>query len=178
MKKVAVIIGHCDDNEGALSKAVGTEFDFNTKISEKLTDVADIFFYDSFDKGYTRTIIEDMAPKTKDYKLVLELHFNDFSNHEANGVCALYFHTNRHGKAIGEKYCSLMREEFKSYVRGAIPLKDASQRGFAGIAYQKPTTLILEPFFGNNKEAFKFDDESEQERYANVIKKLISWVNL
>ena len=175
MKKVAVIIGHCKDQPGAYSKAVGSEYQYNSGIASTLIDVADVFKYDDFDKGYTQTIIQDMKPKTKDYDLVLELHFNSFTNPHANGVEALYYHSNMEAKAIGQEFCMLMNAEFGSTVRGAKPLKDASQRGFACVAYQVPTTLILEPFFCTSSEAMQFGTAEGKERYSRVLRELINW---
>jgi len=175
MKKVAIIIGHCKEQPGAFSKSVGSEYQYNQGIASTLIDMADVFRYDNFDKGYTQTIIQDMKPKTKNYDLVLELHFNSFTNPQANGVEALYFHSNTKAKTIGQEFCMLMNAEFGSTVRGAKALKDASQRGYACVAYQVPTTLILEPFFCTAPEALQFGTVEGKERYSRVLRELINW---
>jgi len=52
-------------------------------------------------------------------------------------------------------------------------LKDGS-RGFGFVQKQKPTALILEPFFGSNVEdCQKFD----LVKYAGVIYKLLEYIN-
>lgn len=174
MKKIAIIVGHCKKEPGAYHKTVGSEFEYNSKVAEYLKDIADIFYYDNFDKGYETTIKLDMYPKTKNYDLVLELHFNSF-NKEANGCEALYFHKNELGKKIGQQFCILMNRQFGSYIRGAKPLSSNKQRGYACVAFQKPTTLILEPFFCTGKENINFDEPHEIKEYAETIKDLIKW---
>jgi N-acetylmuramoyl-L-alanine amidase len=173
MKKIAIVVGHCKKEPGAYHKSVGSEFEYNSKVAEYLKDIATVFYYDNFDKGYTATIIKDMAPKTKDFDLVLELHFNSFSNKAANGAEALYYFRNELAQKIGQLFCMLMNRQFGSVIRGAKPLRDSTQRGFACVAYQVPTTIILEPFFCTGTEASKFDEPYEIMEYANVLRSLI-----
>ena len=178
------VVGHCElvGQQGAFNPTVGTEFNYNVGIAAELIGSADIFRYDiapykSFSKNYTRVIKRNMAPLTKGYKLGLELHFNAHSS-EANGVEALYWHTNMVGKAVAEKFCELMHEEFGSYIRGAKPISHKGQRGFAALYYQQPTYLILEPFFCTGSEASNFDEPHEKERYAKVLRELIAWYEI
>lgn len=175
MKKIAIIVGHCAKEPGATSKTVGSEYPYNKGIASTLMDIADVFEYDNFAKGYSQTIKQDMYPKTKEYDLVLELHFNSFSNAMAQGVEALYFHGNLKAKAIANQFCLLMNAEFGSTIRGAKALKDASQRGYACVAYQRPTTLILEPFFCTASESIQFSTIEGKERYSRVLRELIQW---
>lgn len=175
--KPFILIGHCNKtDEGAYDESVGSEYDFNLDIAFGMKDEIDIFTFDNFNKGYTQTIIQDMSPKTQDYDIGLELHFNSFSNEEANGVEALYWHTNMKGKKIAEKYCKLMHEEFGSIIRGAKPISSPTQRGYATFAYQKPTIVLLEAFFCTGSESTNFDEPQEKERYRNVLRKLLDYI--
>lgn len=173
--KPCILIGHSKGQPGAYIKSIGYEFDYNLEVAFGLKNEVDIFTIDNFNKGYTNTIKKDVYPRTKDYDLVLELHFNSH-NSNANGCEALYWHKSNVGKKIAEKFCKLMTEEFGSYSRGAKPISNASQRGYATFAYQKPTVVLLEPFFCTGSEVENFDEPHEKDRYRNVIRKLLDWV--
>lgn len=174
--KPCILIGHCPLGKGAYHKSIGSEYDYNLEIAFGLRSEIDVFTIKDFKKGYTNTIKQDVYPMTKDYDLVLELHFNAVNNSNVNGCEALYWHKNTIGKKIAEKFCKLMNEEFGSINRGAKPISNASQRGYATFAYQKPTVVLLEPFFCTGTETEKFNDPQEKERYRNVIRKLLDWV--
>ena len=174
--KPCILVGHCGKGDkGAYHKSVGYEYDYNLEVAFGLRSEIDIITIDNFDKGYTNTIKQDVAPKTNKYDLVLELHFNSFKS-SANGCEALYWHKSVIGKKIAEKFCKLMNEEFGSIIRGAKPISNNTQRGYATFAFQKPTVVLLEPFFCTGEETDKFDEPHEKERYRNVIRKLLDWV--
>ena len=169
---VAVVVGHCHNAPGSYSNYLGTEFDYNSDIASKLTEVADIYFYDNFDKGYHTTVKNDLSPKIKNYNVGFELHFNDYINTDVQGVEAWYWHSNKKGKKIAEYYCKKISEKFDIYNRGAKAIKSKYDRGGASIYYPSPTMLILEPCFGRNKEAEKFKDI---EKHIEVVKDVIKY---
>jgi len=177
--KLCWIVGHCKNEPGAFHETVGYEFDYNLEIASGLTDLGDVFTFEpgniSFNKNYKYVIQKSMVPKTKDYDIGIELHFNSYSK-EANGVEAWYWNGNEKGYKIASKYCSLMAKEFGSINRGPKAIKHDGQRGYWTFALQKPTIVLLEPFFCTGRENIKFDEPHEKIQYQNVLRKLAEYI--
>lgn len=152
--KTAIVIGHTKGRKGAYSKYLKIhEYDLNKQIAEQLRDVADIYEYDTYNLGYT-SMVKRNAKKLnkKDYDLVLELHFNAAESRQANGCEALYYFKNKRASKLAEDFCYLVNDMLGTKIRGAKALYSKKQRGYAAVYYPKATTLILEPFFGTNKD--------------------------
>ena len=169
MKDIAIVVGHTKLSPGACSPhGIPCEFEFNSKIAEYLEPIADIYFYDSYNLGYTAMVKKNAAKlNKKNYKLVLELHYNAASE-LANGTECLYYFANKKGKDLSVLFCEMFCKEFHTTNRGAKALVSEKDRGFAAVYYPKATTLILEPFFGSNKgdvQRIKYN----QEDYADMI---------
>ena len=167
VKKVAVVVGHTRNNPGASSEVVGSEFFYNSKVGEYLEDIVDVYHYDTYKGGYTNMVKRNAKKLNKhDYSLVLELHFNS-AGEDAEGCEALYYRANKKGKELAELYCEIMCNTFGSENRGAKS-RELDDRGGAALYYPKATTLILEPFFGSNKEdANRYKDA---EKYAIALR--------
>lgn len=176
MKKAAIVIGHTALRKGAYSPYLGmSEFDFNKKVAESLRDVSDIYTHESYNLGYTSMVKRTAAKINKnDYDLVLELHFNSSDKPEANGSEALCYFSNKKAKHLAIRFCELMADTYSIRPRGAKALYNKNQRGFAAVFYPKPTTLILEPFFGsNNKDVDLFIRKGGVKAYQYILKNLI-----
>lgn len=87
--KPCILIGHCKGDKGAYHKSIGSEYDYTLEIAFGLRSEIDVFTIKDFKKGYTNTIKQDVYPMTKDYDLVLELHFNAVNNSNVKGCEAL-----------------------------------------------------------------------------------------
>ncbi len=173
MKKVAIVVGHTKLRPGACSPyGIPCENKFNSIVAEHLKDIADIFYYDSYNWGYTSMVKRNAAKINKgNYELVIELHYNAASI-QANGCETLYYYKNKVGKQLALKASQLISEEFNVKNRGAKALVNEKDRGFAAVYYPNPTTILLEPFFGSNPEdAAKF--KCQEKRYSDIIRKLI-----
>ena len=167
--KTVIVIGHIPSAQGATSNHLETnqvtEFSYFKDFAETyLNDVCDIFVHEDI-KGYdTRQKV--MAERTKDYDLVLELHYNSF-NTKAKGVEALYYYKNQKTKLIAQKFGQLVHEKMDIAVRGnngAVGLSSGNGYGF--VYHMKGWALVLEPFFGDNKQdCEKFD----KEKFKQVI---------
>ncbi len=171
--KFAFVIGHTEKDGGAYSNHLDIqEFPlFNNFAKAFLSEVGDIFTHDKELSSYSLRQYTT-GQKTADYEYSFELHFNAASP-QANGCEALYYYKNEKAKLIAEKYCSLMVQEMGYKSRGAKPLKEGD-RGFGFVQKQKPTALVLEPFFGSNiDDCKKFD----MVKYAGVIYKLLEYIN-
>ncbi|AXG70432.1 N-acetylmuramoyl-L-alanine amidase [Kordia sp. SMS9] len=174
--KVAIVIGHTKFKQGAYSRDLDTtEWKFNKMVAAHLKDIATIFYYDSYNLGYT-SMVKRNAKKinTGNFDLVLELHFNAAESKQANGCEALYYFKNQKGKRLADFFCNLIEKKMGRKNRGAKALFGKHQRGFAAVFYPNPTTLILEPFFGTNRsDANAFRDYKSIESYVSVIKETI-----
>ena len=172
-KKIAFVIGHTSKDKGAFSTFLQvSEFDLFKEFANKhLSGVGDIFLHDETITSYTQRQA-DTATKTTEYEYVFELHFNA-ATPAAEGCEALFYTGNTKAKKIAEKFCSLMVHFLDMKNRGAKAL-NASDRGFGFVSKQKPTALILEPFFGSNEDDCR---NFKQEKYKKVIFELINYVN-
>ena len=171
--KFAFVVGHTQGpDKGAFSPFLGkTEFDLWKSFADGfLSDIGDVFTHDHTITSYGGRQ-EDTAAKTNNYQVVFELHFNSASL-SANGCEALYYKGNEKGKKIAEKYCSLMAAKMNYKNRGAKPITQ-DDRGGKFVTAQKPTALILEPFFGSNP-----DDCSKFKaiKYKEVIEELCEFI--
>jgi N-acetylmuramoyl-L-alanine amidase len=175
-KNVAIVVGHTRLRPGAKGHEVEAEFHYNSKVAEMLKDVADVFHYDSYNLGYTSMVKRNAAKiNKKDYKLVLELHYNAASP-QAHGCEVLYYFRNQDGKRLSKFLSAMISRRFKVRDRGAKALVSKKDRGFAAVYYTNPTTLIVEPFFGSNEsDAGKFRD---YEDYARTLEMFIELYNM
>jgi len=153
---IAFVIGHTPYSKGAFSKYFNSsEWDFYNKYFTKINSVGNVFVHDN-DLGYTSRQ-KEMAKKTKDFDIVFELHFNA-SNGTANGCEALHYHLNETAEKISEVFCEDYTRQTGAKNRGAKKLSNSGDRGYGFVSCQKPTAIILEPFFGDNiEDCKKFD---------------------
>src|SRR5690606_9768909 len=175
--KVAICIGHNSKNKGAFSLYLNqTEFDYNTRIAnivkQQLPNVELFNRYNAW--GYTKEI-ENLAARVnrKDFDLVVELHFNA-AVPSAEGYEALYYHKSTKGNKYAESFCEAIGNEYGGINRGTKPLSQDTDRGFLFVQKMKAPAIILEPFFGSNKEATKFINA---QRYADTLAKWIKCLN-
>lgn len=168
--KIAICVGHNSRNKGAFSKYLNqTEFDYNKRVAEILKKIScnDVqIFYRKWQNGYNKEISE-LANKVNkhNFDLALELHFNSY-NTIANGAEALYFHKSKIGLELATAFSQRISFIYDIENRGAKPLKNESQNGFGFVQKLKAPALILEPFFGDNKEAEKFINV---QKYAETL---------
>jgi len=171
--KFAFVVGHTEKDKGAYSEKLGiSEYDlFKNFATGFLSEVGETFTHDKDISSYTQRQA-NTAQKTAEFQYSFELHFNAASP-KAKGAEALYYYKNENARIIAEKYCELMVQEMGIKSRGPKPLNDGD-RGFGFVQKQKPTALILEPFFGSNiEDCQKFD----MVKYSAVIFKLLEFIN-
>jgi N-acetylmuramoyl-L-alanine amidase len=153
--KVAIVIGHTSKQKGALSKYFGLrEWDFYIEVSKYIRG-ADILTHNPNISGYT-TRIKDTARRLDEgnYDLVIECHFNSFFEPQANGCETLYFYRNDKTKELATRFSELVNDYTDIKIRGtgAKALANRHDRGFASVYYPKADAILIEPFFGSNKE--------------------------
>ncbi len=157
--KTAFVIGHTPYGKGAFSKHLKKyEFDFYLSFKDDLEKMGDVFVHDN-NLGYTSRQ-KAMGKNTKEYDLVFELHFNA-ANGKAGGCEALHYFRNDKASLVCDFFCESFCEKTGIKNRGGKELSNAEQRGYGFVYYQKPTAIILEPFFGDNEnDCEKFNSES------------------
>jgi N-acetylmuramoyl-L-alanine amidase len=162
--KVAIVVGHDKVEQGAFSNLLKkSEFAYNSEVA-KLTGW-DTYFRDT--KGGYSTKIAELSKRINDknYDLVIELHFNSF-NAVVNGCEALYFKGSVKGQRFAEMFVSRIVQEYGTFPRGAKSRIVTDLGGLFLKSINAPC-IILEPFFGDNKETLLFKCES---KYAEIIK--------
>lgn len=171
----AIVVGHTKLRPGACSPYdIQCEWAFNKAVAEELKDVADIYYYDSYNLGY-RKMVKRNADKMnkKDYKLILELHYNAASP-SANGAEGVYYFRNKKTKELSQLFADLMHEKFGMKKRGPKALVSKNDRGFWAVYYPYAPTIILEPFFGSNKRDVERFISKGISTYVEVIKELFN----
>ena len=156
--KIAVVIGHTINSKGAYSKYFEMrEFDFYAEVVKSLNDV-EVFIYDESISGYvTRVKANAKKLNAKSFDLVIELHFNSFSDEAANGCETLYYFKSTNGKYYANLFSEILNDYTGIKLRngGLKALANRKDRGFAAVYYPKATTILVEPFFGSNKSDCK-----------------------
>lgn len=174
MNKVAIVVGHTKLRPGAKGIDIPAEYVFNSKVAEYLSDICDVYHYGSYNLGYKSMVKANAAiMNKKDYKIVIELHYNNFSKESANGCEVMYYHKNAEGKKLAKYLSENISTPFELKDRGAKPLSSGKERGYWAVYYPKATTLLVEPFFAsNNADREKFKDN--EELYSKKIRSFLT----
>lgn len=152
--KIALIIGHHAKDGGAYSEFLqSNEFDFYSKVAEKVNGVT-VFTHNENIGGYTSRI-KDTARRVDAFgaELVIECHFNA-ATPQANGCETLYYFNSKKGREYAQQFSNIVTcwTGIKLRNGGLKPLVNEKDRGFASVFYPKAPTILIEPFFGSNKE--------------------------
>ena len=153
MKK-AIIIGHNAMAGGFYSEYIkSNEFTLYSNLENVLKDVGTVYFHNPLISSYQQRMKKTADSINKhDYDLVLALHFNAFENPDVGGCEAWYYGQNPFGRYMAQRFCNAVNENMGIRNRGAKSMHRPSQRGYWEVRYPKATTILLEPFFGSNKE--------------------------
>jgi len=176
MDKLAIVVGHTEDNQGAKSPHnISAEWEFNFGIATELhmRGVADIFLYDTYAHGYTSMVHRNAKLLNKEkYDLILELHYNA-ATPAATGCEALYYHKedeNFKEKEIAQYFVDKWSKITGLKNRGVKRLtKD--DRGYVAVYAPIGNCIILEPFFGTNANDVKAMTENYW-KYLDLIEEL------
>ena len=165
LSEVVLVVGHDAKSKGAYSDVLKKyEYDY-------CLEVANLVGCDVVTHKPGLPYVQKMQNTYKDldkYNLTLELHFNA-ANGIAQGSEALHFYKNKVGALYAAKYAELFSREYGITNRSSKPLSK-NDRGYWAVASGKPTGLILEPFFGDEKQAERFSDAV---MHAEVLRKFI-----
>jgi N-acetylmuramoyl-L-alanine amidase len=103
--------------------------------------------------------------KPKKYDLIIELHFNA-ANKSAQGCETVSYPGNTFTQKLGEDFCKRISEKYCIRNRG-VKIGEDGGRGWGFLSLMPAPAIILEPFFGDQKDCIKFENEAV---YADVIK--------
>lgn len=172
--KIAVVVGHTSGRDGgAFSPTLNlTEFNYNIQVANELKKLSpqtfDIYTSDIQDY-YKRQQSLAKEINSKSYDLVLELHFNSFSE-TSTGVETLYYYSNKKAKEWGQIISKEIGDNYKMKLRGnngVVAISKKGERGYWFFASHKHLCLLVEPFFGSNPtDCEKFKDPKQ---YACVL---------
>lgn len=183
--RIAVIVGHKKTSKGAVNYLGESEFDFNMRIGEKLTNKlgqagfrACLCFKEDFES--ISSIGEDVAED--DPHLSVELHFNSFHEKITGKVTEVLIRDKSHNEDKASVFCQLFLEEmgviFGFGSRGCKKIR-RGQRGYINLdsierCNSNITSVLVEPVFGNfeTKEAAIFF--ASEKEYINLLFRVIA----
>jgi len=157
--KIAIIIGHDADKQGAYGNEGLSEWEFNDELIQsmffdgRLSNKHEYYImYRSADlNGYTKQM-KDLHKRIDKIgcELSVEFHFNSFSNPSANGNEVLYCSKG------GKHYADIMDEcldELPNRDRG-VKKVTKGDRGGGFCCRGNSKSIIVEPFFGANQSDY------------------------
>jgi N-acetylmuramoyl-L-alanine amidase len=175
--KIAFVVGHHKKDKGAYSPHLKvSEWDFYNNVADCMESTIKVFQHDPTIKGYTDRI-KATAEKINQggFDLVIEGHFNA-ATPQANGVETLYYFNSVKGRQYAQWFSELVNDftDIKLRNNGLKALVNEKDRGFASVYYPKPPTILIEPFFGSNKE--DCDKIKGVENLASIIDNFIAQI--
>lgn len=179
--KVALLVGHNErGNQGAWTKGPEireSEFVFYNKIADKMIELGlENVEFEKFNRtyggGYTAEINRVYkAIDVFDPTLVIDMHFNggggDYS-------MVMYHHASKVSRRCADAMSVPFAQKFKARNYNLTEGKDSvtelssGENGYYSMARAKCPSVLLEPFFGDNKEHSAIVDELGHEGYAKL----------
>lgn len=159
-KKVAIVIGHHAEDQGASHKEANmTEFWYNTELVKHIMSSpcwksnVGLLQFVWYEKASHKERIAEINSVSPD--MAIELHCNAYEEQsgekEVTGTEVLYWHTSRLGKLAAEMFVGEMAEMLGLKNRGAKERK-RNTRGWMFLQGTKCPAVILEPFFIDNSD--------------------------
>lgn len=175
-KQVILIVGHNNISRGAYSVPLSmTEFEYHSKVVELLTDLPNVKVLFRENKQSYSKEMADLINRLdiNKYDLALELHFNSAIDTNIGGTETLVYYKNIKAKQYSQLYFDKIKEYRPTQkIRGVKTVSTENERGAYGIVKSKGTYILLEAFFGSNKE-----DVISVEDYANILRNFIKEVD-
>lgn len=174
MNKIAIVVGHTPRRDkGAFSPyLLQSEQPYNLQVALQLKSLApelyDVHTH-TFQEYYKRQAAMSAKLNAGGYRLAIELHFNAASSPTANGTYCLYWYGSKVGKGVAQHLSEDICKAFSTKLRavgGAQALVNEHDRGYWFTALTNMPAVIVEPFFGSNIEALRFQDTG---KYVRVL---------
>lgn len=179
---IAICIGHSRKISGRYDGGAYSEHlkinerDFNLKVATKLLasltrkGIPSMLFDDYKGNGYG-TAMMDVASQVRKAQatIAIELHFNS-ATPSATGHEWLYWHKSLKGNCIAKNFESAFKKMFPSIRSRGIKPIGKMDRGGKFLELTHCPAVILEPFFGSNKEdCAKISIDELVSAYTNAI---------
>lgn len=169
MSKILLVPGHCiTGDRGAFSSYLKqSEQVYNKRVADilKCRYNEDYDVYEHSIQGYnSRQNALAKFANVKDYKMVVELHFNASVSHIAQGSEVLFFYKSIKGREYAEITLDEILREFGLRKRGTKGV--SSGNGFGFLQKMKAPAILIEPFFGDDPKCVAFENV---ERYAETL---------
>lgn len=175
MKKLALVVGHNSESQGAVRSDGVTEFQFNSRVAKIAQDYAKrhygqmevgVFFRQP-GSGYRREI-RRVYEETDRWgaDLTNELHFNSHSDSSAHGAEIL-----TSGTASSFKFAQITQ----NMLVGRMGMRDRgvktrkTGRGSESLMSGNAPAILSEPFFGSSeRDSLLFDESHEEQELAKL----------
>lgn len=180
MKTIAVCVGHARIGDtGAQSYLGYTERAYNGRVAQHFASylqrrgfspvVFDHYPHRSYGDAM-RWLCQQI--KAAECDLAVELHFNSAESPKANGSEFLYWHTSTASKRAATNFDAQFAAAFPNITRRGLLPRGPADNGAAFLRGTHCPAVILEPFFGSNKEEALFFRAKQPElglTYANAV---------
>jgi len=175
MKKVAIIVGHDVQEQGAVGVENISEYVFNSVLAREIVDkIGDDdnvkIFKRSHGLSYTQAV-RKVHGEVDNWGafLDIELHFNSAENKEAKGHLIVYATTR------AKKYAEELSKSFSIFLntRNRGIEHRTKGNGVGGLRAGKSISLIAEPFFGVEQSSFR-EGRMERENLVSAYAKFIA----
>lgn len=150
LPRVALIVGHRESAQGAVSVDGTSEWDFNRALVERIAEEVDgaevVIVY----RGDHRGAYSDLPAKVNelDVAAAVSMHFNSFNGH-ATGSEVLHYPGSTGGMQLAEAFLVEFIEALNLPNRGT-KARGRDGRGGTLLAGTAMPCVICEPFFGDN----------------------------
>lgn len=176
-KKIGLVIGHQENNQGAYGSAGIGEWKFNSDLVEEIMNRhkgGNTFLYmrDKNISGYTSQMKDLHATMdSHGIEISIEFHFNSFSNENVRGHEVLYCYSSSGGKEEASELNECLDLYLPTSNRGIKPVTfDDDGGGFCCRGRSK--ALIIEPFFGANQDRFVQGGDLREDLILAILKYL------
>ena len=160
---IAICVGHSRrGDKGAQSVSKEQEWDYNKKVAQEYkTHLAKhninsviISTYDA--DGYTNAM-RDLTKNLNAFNVdfAVELHFNCADSPQAHGYEFLYWRNSKKGSKIASSFQQVFKKSFPNNLNRGTKGLEVGSRGALFCRLPSMPSVILEPFFGSNKEEWE-----------------------
>jgi hypothetical protein len=174
--KVALVIGHAKDKQGAWGNAGISEFKYWGDFIEDVLDSLPskhkykVFKRPTSKRGYGSRM-ELLHNKLDSWgsDLTISFHFNAAGSTKANGHEVLYCSN------TGKKYSDLLNRKFSKYLNSkdrGIKRRARNERGGGFLCRGKSVCILIEPYFAAHQKSFIKGTKG----YENIKKSLIEFL--
>ena len=198
-KRIAIIVGHSIDNQGAIAYNGISEYEFNKQVSEYMDEEIDEnspIIIDIFWRDWTGMTFDDLIYEInirKEYDMSLELHFNSFFQTVKGCECLILKDAKEESRIFADILTDELQKEYGINQRHKIKVYDEKKQSYLIDGVKEvgegdrgwynledldmqaniPINLLFEPCFGNMEtEQSKLIIE-DPKRYAKFLVRTI-----